>query len=79
MKTDDDIVTRLLNEAQTSIYYELKNEKLFFDAVREIERLRKLMSDYVSLWHQIDTDVNVKTSQAYYAKFYEMDKEVRGE
>jgi hypothetical protein len=49
------------------------------EAADEIERLRKLMSDYVSLWHQIDKDVNVKTSQAYYAKFYEMEKAVCGE
>ena len=73
--SNDDIVTRLRAWAeQFASVDDPCNE-----AADEIERLRKLMSDYVSLWHQIDRDVSVETSKAYYAKFYEMDKEVRGE
>lgn len=43
----------------------------------EIMQLRKLVSDYVSLWHKVDRDVSVEISQAYFAKFYEIDKAVR--
>lgn len=71
----NDIVTRLRRFGSS-----VSEDWMCVDlAADEIERLRKLMSDYVSLWHQIDKDVNVQTSQAYYSKFYEMEKEVRGE
>lgn len=67
----DDIVTRLR-----------QNFPEFDDcciAADEIERLRKLISDYVSLWHQIDKGVSVEATKAYYDKFHEMKKAVRGE
>lgn len=73
--SNDDIVTRLrAGNGDDIVLF-----GMMYEAADEIERLRKLMSDYVSLWHQIDRDVSVETSKAYYAKFYEMDKEVRGE
>lgn len=49
-----------------------------YDADRT--RLRKLMSDYVSLWLQVESlDWTYENTRSYYAKFDEMKQAVRGE
>lgn len=86
----DDIVIRL--EQMASNFKTSEWEFVYADyetvceASQEIERLRKLISDYVSLWGQVETGhfpngvydpENVVN--AYYAKFHEMKQAVRGE
>lgn len=83
----DDIVTRL---RELGRYVNTEGGRWFepitTEAADEIERLRKLISDYVSLWGQVETGhfphgvydpENVVN--AYYAKFHEMKQAVRGE
>ena len=75
----DDIVTKLeflLKEGAAIIK----------EQADEIERLRKLMKDFVSLHIQTDqvwvgspNEYPHEIMKAYYAKFHEMKEEVRGE
>lgn len=86
----DDIVTRQETEIDFVEYLRLwaspdANNQAVKDlhkAADEIERLRKLMSDYVSLWYQVETGRSLdgvfdpeNVVKAYHAKFHEMKEE----
>lgn len=74
----NDIVTRLRVADRT--YTESWSQQLMEEAADEIERLRKLISDYVSLWLQVETTTSGASSdvsKSYYAAFHAMKEEVR--
>lgn len=84
----DDIVTRLREQIQTPLEFadEGAPAHLIAEAADEIERLRKLMSDFVSLHIQADQawigspdEYPHEILKAYYAKFHEMKEAVRGD